>query len=206
MQHPFQYILKKYIQPLGLDQARLSKDLVMGSKTLSELYNHKRGITPLTALKFGKYFNMPPELLIRMQAEYDLAQTYDKNKDLIDKINIHTSRPPAPKTENDPKHEKESKSKMLISTINKSVGDKSKHYTENDLKQLFTGKRLTKRKKYFLNVLFSEASAQDVLDFVKIKNIPLEQLRNLYEVYLKKINVKRNPCFDWLFKDISKTD
>ncbi|QTA81515.1 Toxin-antitoxin system, antitoxin component [Desulfonema limicola] len=200
MQHPFQYILKKYIQPLGIDQAELRKDLVIGAKALRELYNHQRGITPLTALKFGKYFNIPPELLIRMQAEYDLAQTYDKNKEIIDKINIHNHRL------REPKPEKNSKPRMLISTINKSVGDKSKHYTEKELEQLFTGKRLTNRKKYFLNILFSEASAQDVLDFVKMKNIPVENLRHLYEVYLKNINVKRNPCFDWLFKDISKTD
>jgi len=46
---------------MRLTQAKLSADLDVGIKTLSELYNEKRGITSLMALKLSEYFGTTPQ-------------------------------------------------------------------------------------------------------------------------------------------------
>ncbi len=68
-QHPFEFLLKKYIRPPGITQAQLQQDLHIDSDTLNELYQYTCAMTPLNALKFGRYFGLAPELLMRMQVD-----------------------------------------------------------------------------------------------------------------------------------------
>ena len=137
-----------------------------------------------------------------MQAEYDLAETYKKNRDVIDTIPVCLEKNKQEKLTDKADNKRAPEWQMLMATINNSVGDRSKHYAIKELEQLFFSKRFTARKQYLLMVLFREASAQDVIDFVKEKEISLTQVKHLYDVYLNKFNGKRNPCFDWLFKEI----
>ncbi len=72
--------------PLHLTQAKLSQDLNVGIKTLSELYNEKRGISSLMALKLAEYFSTTPQFWMNLQNAYDLYKTYEKEKDKIENI------------------------------------------------------------------------------------------------------------------------
>ena len=58
----------------------------VGIKTLSELYNEKRGITPLMALKLSNYFGTTPQFWMNLQNAYDLYKTYEKQKEQIEKV------------------------------------------------------------------------------------------------------------------------
>ncbi len=84
--HPGIILKEEFALPLNLTQARLSKDLDVGIKTLSELYNEKRGITPLMALKLSEYFGTTPQFWLNLQNAYDLYKTYQKERDAIKKI------------------------------------------------------------------------------------------------------------------------
>jgi len=84
--HPGIILKEEFAIPLHLTQARLSKDLDVGIKTLSELYNQKRGITPLMALKLSEYFGTTPEFWLNLQTAYDLHKTYTQKKSMIDAI------------------------------------------------------------------------------------------------------------------------
>lgn len=193
-QPPFGFIRKNYIKPCGITQLQLQTDLKIGSKTLSELYNHKRGISPLNAIKFGKYFDIEPALLMRMQTEYELEKTYRNRKNEIDSIKeCNKERKNQGKSGN-------SNKALLISTVNNSISNKSKHYTEKDISNLFFSKRFTFKKKYAIQVLFSETSAQKIIDFSKEKNIPIDKVKRLYFNYKNILNGKRNPEFEWLFR------
>jgi len=86
--HPGIILKEEFATPLNLTQARLSKDLDVGIKTLSELYNEKRGITSLMALKLSEYFGTTPQFWLNLQNAYDLHKTYQKEKDTLSKI-IH---------------------------------------------------------------------------------------------------------------------
>jgi len=84
--HPGIILKEEFALPLNLTQARLSQDLNVGIKTLSELYNEKRGITSLMALKLSEYFGTTPEFWLNLQNAYDLYRTYEKEKDSLSKI------------------------------------------------------------------------------------------------------------------------
>jgi addiction module HigA family antidote len=84
--HPGVILKEEFATPLGLTQAQLSKDLKVGIKTLSELYNEKRGITPLMALKLSEYFGTTPQFWMNLQNAYDLYKTYEKEKEHLKSI------------------------------------------------------------------------------------------------------------------------
>lgn len=86
--HPGIILKEEFAVPLNLTQARLSQDLKVGIKTLSELYNEKRGITSLMALKLSEYFGTTPQFWLNLQNAYDLHKTYIKEKETIKNI-IH---------------------------------------------------------------------------------------------------------------------
>ena len=84
--HPGIILKEEFAIPLNLTQAMLSHDLKVGIKTLSELYNEKRGITSLMALKLAEYFGTTPQFWLNLQNAYDLYKTYEKEKENIEKI------------------------------------------------------------------------------------------------------------------------
>lgn len=84
--HPGIILREEFAEPLGITQARLAADIETGIKTISELYNEKRGISPLMALKLASYFGTTPEFWMNLQSNYDLYKTYQKEKDEIEKI------------------------------------------------------------------------------------------------------------------------
>ena len=58
--HPGEILIEEFVKPNGLTQERLCKLLGVGVKTISEIYNKKRGISPVMAHKLasdlrGKY-------------------------------------------------------------------------------------------------------------------------------------------------------
>jgi len=84
--HPGIILKEEFTSPLNITQAKLSKDLNVGIKTISELYNEKRGITPLMALKLSEYFGTTPQFWLNLQNAYDLYKTYKKEKDNLNLI------------------------------------------------------------------------------------------------------------------------
>ncbi|NOR57986.1 MAG: HigA family addiction module antidote protein [Sulfurimonas sp.] len=84
--HPGTILKLEFAEPLNLTQAKMSADLDVGIKTLSELYNQKRGITALMALKLSEYFGTTPQFWMTLQDNYDLYQTYSKEKESLKQI------------------------------------------------------------------------------------------------------------------------
>jgi len=86
IQHPFEFILDRFIRPNKLTQKRLRQNLGLDIDTLDELYAGKQNLTPLTALKLGRYFGISPHLLMSMQAEWDLAVIESQYQSQIEDI------------------------------------------------------------------------------------------------------------------------
>ena len=84
--HPGIILKEEFAVPLGLTQAKIAKDLHIGIKTLSELYNEKRGVTPVMALKLSEYFGTTPQFWLNLQNAYDLYKAYEKSKEELKKI------------------------------------------------------------------------------------------------------------------------
>lgn len=84
--HPGEILLEEFVKPYGLTQKQLCSYLNVGIKTISEIYNQKRGISPLMAHKLARLFGTTPEFWLNAQSCYDLYIAYEKQKDEIEKI------------------------------------------------------------------------------------------------------------------------
>ena len=84
--HPGEILLEEFVKPYELTQKKLCELLNVGIKTISEIYNQKRSITPLMAHKLAKVFGTTPEFWMNAQTSYDLYISYEKQKTEIDKI------------------------------------------------------------------------------------------------------------------------
>ena len=84
--HPGLILKLEFAEPLGLTQARMADDLGVGIKTLSELYNQKRGISAVMAPKLSEYFGTTPQFWMTLQDNFDLYQAYVQEKESIQKI------------------------------------------------------------------------------------------------------------------------
>lgn len=84
--HPGEILLEEFVKPYGLTQKRLCELLNVGIKTISEIYNQKRSITPVMAHKLANLFGTTPEFWMNAQSAYDLYIAYEKQKEEIEKV------------------------------------------------------------------------------------------------------------------------
>ncbi len=84
--HPGVILKLEFAEPLKLTQAKMAADLNVGIKTLSELYNQKRGISASMALKLSEYFGTTPQFWMSLQDNFDLYQAYVKDRVSLEQI------------------------------------------------------------------------------------------------------------------------
>jgi len=70
--HPGE-ILAMEMKARGLSSLALSLKLRVPANRISEIVKGRRGITPETALRLGRYLGTGAELWSRLQADFDLA-------------------------------------------------------------------------------------------------------------------------------------
>ena len=92
--HPGEILLEEFAKPYGLTQKVLSKKLGTTIRTISELYNEKRGVSPEMALKLSRLFGTTPDLWTNLQKKYDLYRAYQKRKKEIEKVVPLKKHPP----------------------------------------------------------------------------------------------------------------
>lgn len=84
--HPGEILKEDFLKPLGLSQTGLAKALKTSFRTINEILNEKRSISPDMALRLGRYFGTSPDVWIGLQADYDLYWAGVKSKKTIDTI------------------------------------------------------------------------------------------------------------------------
>jgi addiction module HigA family antidote len=84
--HPGEVLLHDLIEPLGITQKSLAAELRTSFRTVNEIINGKRGISPDMALRLAKHFGMSPDFWLNAQKNYELQKAWQKNKGIIKKI------------------------------------------------------------------------------------------------------------------------
>ena len=69
--HPGIILLREFIEPSGLTQAKAAKTLKISANRLNELVRGRRGVTPYTAWKLSALFNTSPEFWMNLQSAHD---------------------------------------------------------------------------------------------------------------------------------------
>lgn len=66
-------VLKRELAARGLSANRLALALRLPSGRITEIVNGKRGISPETALRLGRYFGNSARFWLNLQTAYELA-------------------------------------------------------------------------------------------------------------------------------------
>lgn len=72
--HPGLSVRLNCLEPFDLSVTEGAKALGVSRTTLSRLINGQAGVSPDMAIRLSKAFGATPDIWIRMQAAYDLAQ------------------------------------------------------------------------------------------------------------------------------------
>ena len=70
--HPGRYLLRTYLEPLGITQKDLADRLRITPTHVNEVVHGKRGITPETALRLERLFGMSAHRWIYAQLQWDV--------------------------------------------------------------------------------------------------------------------------------------
>lgn len=84
--HPGEILLEEFLNPLGITQSALARDLHTSFRAVNELVNGKRGITTEMALKLARYFGTIPQLWLNLQNSYDLYRVGRKKAEEIEAV------------------------------------------------------------------------------------------------------------------------
>lgn len=66
-------VLKRELAARDLSANRLALSLRLPSGRITDILNGKRGISPETALRLGRYFGNSPRFWLNLQTAYELA-------------------------------------------------------------------------------------------------------------------------------------
>ena len=76
--HPGEILLEEFLEPLGLSQYRLAKDISVAPRRINEIVHGKRSISADTALRLARYFATTDRFWLNLQTRYDLEVEKDK--------------------------------------------------------------------------------------------------------------------------------
>ncbi len=75
--HPGEILQEEFLEPMGITQYRLSKDLSVPPRRINEIVHGKRAITADTALRLARFFGTTDRFWLNLQARYDLETEKD---------------------------------------------------------------------------------------------------------------------------------
>lgn len=83
--HPGEVLMKEFLEPMGITQYRLAKDISVPARRINEIVHGKRAITADTALRLSKYFGTSERFWINLQTRYDMELQKDVLGDRLEK-------------------------------------------------------------------------------------------------------------------------
>ncbi len=69
---PGEILLEDFLEPMGISQNRLARDIDVPVSRVAEIIRGKRAITADTALRLSAYLGTTPALWLNLQAAYDV--------------------------------------------------------------------------------------------------------------------------------------
>ena len=84
--HPGEILREDFLTPLGLTQTEFSKKIKTSFRTVNEILNEKRGVTPDMALRLARFFGTSEELWLNLQDQYDLYKAMQKSRKTLTEI------------------------------------------------------------------------------------------------------------------------
>jgi len=83
--HPGEILLEEFLNPMGISQYRLAKDISVSPRRINEIVHGKRGVSADTALRLERYFSLSEGFWLRLQSRYDLEVEKDRLDERLEK-------------------------------------------------------------------------------------------------------------------------
>jgi antitoxin HigA-1 len=77
--HPGEILSQDFMKPHRLSMNKLALDLRVPVTRIADIVAERRGISPDTALRLGRYFKTTPRFWLNLQTKYDLEVAEDEN-------------------------------------------------------------------------------------------------------------------------------
>ncbi len=72
--HPGEILREEFLLPLQMSANALSLELHVPAPRINDIVRERRGVTPDTALRLGRYFGTSPQFWLNLQTAYDLKR------------------------------------------------------------------------------------------------------------------------------------
>jgi addiction module HigA family antidote len=82
--HPGEVLLEEFLEPMGISQYRLAKDISVPPRRINEIVHGKRSVTANTALRLSRYFGTSERFWLNLQTGYDLDIERDRLGDRLE--------------------------------------------------------------------------------------------------------------------------
>jgi addiction module HigA family antidote len=76
--HPGEILAADFLEPFGLSQYRLAKDISVPARRINEIVHGTRAVSADTALRLARYFGTSERFWLNVQARYDLELERDR--------------------------------------------------------------------------------------------------------------------------------
>ena len=83
---PGELLHEEFLQPLGISQYRLAKEIGVPAQRIGQIIAGKRSITADTDLRLCRFFGLSKGYWLRAQAAYDLELTEAKLEEQLNNI------------------------------------------------------------------------------------------------------------------------
>ncbi|MEA1958051.1 MAG: HigA family addiction module antitoxin [Chloroflexota bacterium] len=83
--HPGEILMEEFLNPMGISQYRLAKDINVPPRRINEIAHGTRAITADTALRLSRYFGTSERFWLNLQTRYDLEIEKDRLGDALDR-------------------------------------------------------------------------------------------------------------------------
>lgn len=70
--HPGEMLLEEFLLPMRITQRQLADAIHVPYQRINEIVNGRRGVTPATALRLSRFFDMSPDFWLNLQLRWDL--------------------------------------------------------------------------------------------------------------------------------------
>jgi addiction module HigA family antidote len=83
--HPGEILLEEFLRPLNMSQYALARAIGVPPRRINEIVHGIRSVTPDTALRLSRYFNLSNTFWLDLQTRYDIDITMDKLGDALER-------------------------------------------------------------------------------------------------------------------------
>ena len=89
--YPGEMLLEEFLNPMGLTQRELADNIRVPYQRVNDLVNGRRGITPSTALRLAKFFNMSADFWMNVQLRWDLYFAQQDESNVLETIHPYSA-------------------------------------------------------------------------------------------------------------------